>query len=195
MPTVERRLTSHTDTFASNLTARCKSKCLRFAAHGKCGSDATYSSFAGADTTAIAINSILYHLMRNPAAYEKLAAEIDEAVADNRLSLPVSYVEAVKLPYLKACINEGMRLHPSVGLTMPRLIPIGGATISGLYFPEGYRVGINPAVVHYDKDIFGPDADRFNPDRWTIGDAVRMEKTMVQFGAGTRTCIGKNVSS
>ncbi len=135
MPTVERRLTSHTDTFASNLTARCKSKCLRFAAHGKCGSDATYSSFAGADTTAIAINSILYHLMRNPAAYEKLTAEIDEAVADNRLFLPIAYVEAVKLPYLKACINEGMRLHPSVGLTM------------------------------------------------------------VQFGAGTRTCIGKNVSS
>jgi len=76
--------------------------------------------------------------MRNPAAYEKLTAEIDTAVADSTLSMPVAYAEAVKLPYLKACINEGMRLHPSVGLTMPRLVPAGGPTISGFYFPEGY---------------------------------------------------------
>lgn len=152
-------------------------------------------SFAGADTTAIAINSILYLLMRNPTAYKKLTAEIDAAVADGTLSIPVAYAEAIKLPYLNACINEGMRLHPSVGLTMPRYVPTGGAIISGFHFPEGYRVGINGAVVHYDKDVFGLDADNFNPDRWINGDAVRMEKTMIHFGAGPRTCIGKNVSA
>lgn len=47
-----------------------------------------------------------------------------------------------------------MRLHPSVGLTMPRVIPASGATISGFRFPGGYRVGINPAVVHYDEQVF-----------------------------------------
>jgi len=78
---------------------------------------------------------------------------------------------------------------------MPRLVPAGGATISGFHFPEGYRVGVNSAVVHYDKDVFGPDADEFNPDRWNEGDALRMERTMVVFGAGPRTCIGKNVST
>ena len=133
--------------------------------------------------------------MHNPAAYEKLTAEIDAAVADGKLSTPVAYAEAIKLPYLKACINEGMRLHPSVGLTMPRHVPAGGSTISGFYLPEGSRVGINGAVVHYDKDVFGPDADRFNPDRWIKGDSVRMDKAMVPFGAGPRTCIGKNVSA
>lgn len=133
--------------------------------------------------------------MRKPAAYSKLTAEIDEAVRNGTLSIPIAYAEAIKLPYLKACINEGMRLHPSVGLTMPRLVPAGGATISGFHFPEGYRVGVNGAVVQYDKDVFGPDADDFNPDRWTEGDASRMERTMVVFGAGPRTCIGKNVSN
>ncbi|KAL8743970.1 MAG: hypothetical protein Q9190_003739 [Brigantiaea leucoxantha] len=152
------------------------------------------SIFAGADTTAIAINSILYHLMGNPSAYKKLTAEIDAAVAGGTLSVPVAYVEAIKLPYLKACINEGMRLHPSVGLTMPRLVPASGATISSFYFSKGYRVGVNAAVVQYDRDVFGPDTDSFNPDRWIEGDSVRMEKTMIQFGAGQRTCIGKNIS-
>ena len=85
--------------------------------------------------------------MRNPTAYEKLTAEIDTAVADGKLSIPVVYAEAIKLPYSKACINEGMRLHPSVGLTMPRFVPIGGATISGYHFPEGYRIGVNSAVI------------------------------------------------
>lgn len=132
--------------------------------------------------------------MRNPAAYNKLTTEIDAATADGTLSTPVAYVEAIKLPYLKACINEGMRLHPSVGLTMPRLVPAGGATISGFHFAEGYRVGINGAVVHYDKDVFGADADNFNPDRWIEGDTMQMDRTMIQFGAGPRTCIGKNVS-
>ena len=152
-------------------------------------------SFAGADTTAIAINSILYHLTRNPAAYQKLTAEIDAASATGSLSDPITYTEAIKLPYLRACVSEGMRLHPSVGLTMPRLVPAGGASISGFHFPEGYRVGINGAVVQYDTNFFGPDAESFNPDRWIEGDAVSMEKAMIQFGAGARTCIGKNVST
>jgi len=133
--------------------------------------------------------------MRSPAVYAKLTSEIDAAVADGTLSIPVSHADAIKLPYLKACINEGMRIHPSVGLTLPRIVPAGGALISGFHFPAGYQVGINAAVVQYDEDVFGPDADEFNPDRWNEGDAVKMNRTMIQFGAGPRTCIGKNVSA
>lgn len=132
--------------------------------------------------------------MLNPRAYSKLTLEIDTAVANNTLSLPISYTQAIKLRYFRACVNEGMRLHPSVGLTMPRIVPTGGATISGFYFPEGYRVGINGAVVQYDKDIFGPDTEMFRPERWFEEDSSKMEKTMLVFGAGGRTCIGKNVS-
>ncbi|KAF4630214.1 hypothetical protein G7Y89_g7929 [Cudoniella acicularis] len=154
--------------------------------------------FAGADTTAAAINSILYHLMRNPTAYKKLTVEIDAAVTAGTLSIPVAYSEAIKLPYLKGCVNEGMRLHPSVGFAMQRVVPTGGAIISGFYFPEGYHVGINPAVVQYDKEVFGPDAENYNPERWIEPpegcDLARMDKTMIQFGAGSRTCIGKNIS-
>ena len=149
---------------------------------------------AGIDTTSIAITSILYHLMQNQNAYRRLTAEIDEAVKNGTVSIPISYADSLKLPYLKACINEGMRLHPSIALTMPREVAEGGAAISGIFFPEGYRIGINPAVIQYDKAVFGSDADIFNPDRWLHGDLVAMDKAMLHFGAGTRTCIGKNVS-
>jgi cytochrome P450 len=49
-------------------------------------------------------------------------------------------------------------------------------------------------LVHYDKEVFGDDAEIFNPERWIEDDAVQMEKAMLQFGAGTRTCIGKKRS-
>lgn len=37
-------------------------------------------------------------------------------------------------------------------------------------------VGACPWVVHKNKDVFGPDADSFNPDRWLKGDASEMRK-------------------
>jgi cytochrome P450 len=66
----------------------------------------TDSSIAGSDTTAVAITSILYHLMRTPAAYAKLTAEIDEADNSGTLSPTVQYNEAVGFPYLMACCKE-----------------------------------------------------------------------------------------
>ncbi|CEN61002.1 hypothetical protein ASPCAL07672 [Aspergillus calidoustus] len=151
--------------------------------------------FAGSDTTAAALSSIIYHLMANPHAYAKLRDEIDEASAAGKLSYPrIKYAEATQLPYLIACCKEGMRMHPSVGLTLPRIVPSGGCQIAGHWFPGGLRVGINASVVHLDETIFGEDADEYNPDRWFREDAVNMDRYMFQFGGGSRTCIGKNIS-
>jgi cytochrome P450 len=132
--------------------------------------------------------------MKSPEAYQKLTTEIDKADADRKLSKPnVTYAEALKLPYLVACCKEGMRLHPSVGLSLPRHVPAPGMEIAGRFFPSGSRVGINAAVVQYDEGIFGSDAATFNPDRWLGDSASNMDRHMLHFGAGSRTCIGKNV--
>ena len=49
--------------------------------------------------------------------------------------------------------------------------------------------------MHLDKNIFGPDAERFNPDRWMdSARATHMDKYMLAFGGGTRTCLGKNIA-
>ncbi|KAL2783796.1 cytochrome P450 [Aspergillus keveii] len=151
--------------------------------------------FAGSDTTAAALSSILYHLTANPDVYAKLKHEINEASAAGKLSYPrITYAEAIQLPYLVACCKEGMRMHPSVGLTLPRVVPSGGCQIAGQWFPGGLRVGVNAAVVHLDETIFGEDAKEYNPDRWLREDAVNMDRYMFQFGGGSRTCIGKNIS-
>lgn len=149
---------------------------------------------AGSETTAIALRAIFYNLLTHPSSLEKLLAEIDSADRDGRLSRPyVRYTEAIKLPYMIACCKEGMRMHPSIALAFPRFIPPGGVEIAGTFLSAGYKVGINPAVVQFDRDIFGETVDEFIPERWLQGDAARMDRHMMVFGAGKRNCLGINV--
>lgn len=174
--------------------------------------------FAGSDTTAISFRSLFYHLMHTPAAYEKLQAEIDQAFEDGRLSETPTFQEASKLPYLDACIKEGLRVYPGAQLcksavrhwvysiragsdslceilALPRVVPKEGMTLCGKFIPGGYIVGCNAAVVQQDKKIFGEDAASFNPDRWLDQErANHMDKYMMAFGFGTRTCLGKNIA-
>lgn len=129
---------------------------------------------------AAAITAILYHLLRTPSAYAKLTAEIDQASGAGFLDRVVQYHQAIGLKYLGTCCKEGMRLHPSVGMTLPLHVPAGGAVIAGEWLPEGTRVGVNAAVTQRDKSIFGEDADAFVSERWFRPDAARMERYMFQ---------------
>jgi hypothetical protein len=56
-----------------------------------------------------------------------------------------------------------MRISPATGTGFPRYVPEGGATIAGRYFPGGYKVVLNPNVVHFDRECFGEDAEEFVP--------------------------------
>ncbi|KAL3471621.1 cytochrome P450 [Aspergillus californicus] len=150
---------------------------------------------AGTNPTSIAITAVLYHLTCSPHAYKKLVREIDAAFRDGKLSPMISYQEAsTTLPYLRACITEAMRLHPAVGYHLPRRVPASGAIICGVYIPPGYRIGINPAVVQHDTDVFGADAGQFNPERWMVDDTSHMEKAMLVFGAKVGGCLGQDLA-
>ena len=102
------------------------------------------------------------------------------------VSDPITFKEAQDLPYLQAVIKEGLRVFPATGLPMWRVVPKGGVTICGQYFPENVRsivvyespntmltrtflqatVGINAWVAHNNTEVFGSDANKFRPERW-----------------------------
>jgi len=99
---------------------------------------ATSNIFAGSDTTAISIGAVLYHLCRNPQAMEMLRDEVESMtseVGDHTRTWPLSV--ANKMPYLQACIWEGLRLHPAVGMSLPRVTPQDGIEIDGKHIPSG----------------------------------------------------------
>lgn len=126
------------------------------------------------------MQSFFHFVLSSPAVYSKLLAEIDDAHRSGKLSTMISYSEAQNLPYFQACLKEAMRLRPAVGLNISRLVPAGGATIDGSFYPEGTEACVNAWVVHRDRGVFGEDADVYRPERWLEGNAKVMERSMYQ---------------
>ena len=154
---------------------------------------ATSNVFAGSDTTAISIGSVLYHLCCNRQAKDKLMEEIVATQKDGQIGKTVAMDVARAMPYLQACLYEALRLFPAVGMTLPRVTPPEGIEIDGRFIPGGTVVGANPWVVHQDKDVFGEDVTAFRPERWIESDSSEMHRFFFAFGAGARVCLGKNL--
>ncbi|KAJ5382629.1 Cytochrome P450 [Penicillium concentricum] len=147
---------------------------------------------AGSDTTAIALRSILYHILKDRRVYDKLYDEF------RVLETPVQFTDTNKLPYFAAVIQEALRLHPSVGMMLARLVPAGGADLCGFHLAEGTEVGINPWVLHRDPEVF-PDPDSFRPERWLPSETDDNQRTLMNrsfftFGHGAHTCSGRWIS-
>lgn len=158
---------------------------------------------AGSDTTAISLRAILYYTLKHPRVLKKLQQELNEAFEFGRISNPVSWKQSQDLPYLDAVIKEALRLHPAVGLMLERTVPDGLQLPNGPFLPPGTIVGANPWIIHRHS-VFGEDVDSFIPERWLRGEnepeaefktrKQNMVRATFTFGAGPRTCIGKNIS-
>lgn len=151
--------------------------------------------FAGSDTTAISLRAIFYHLLRNPTTLQSLMDELESN--DLFSNGPVKWGDVHKLPYLSAVIHEALRCHPAAGLTLERIVSASGLTVCGEFLPAGTIVGCNAWVVHRNEQVFGAQPELFRPERWVdASDEQRteMNNTLFLFGAGTRSCIGKNIS-
>ncbi|KAF2205452.1 pisatin demethylase [Delitschia confertaspora ATCC 74209] len=152
---------------------------------------------AGSDTTAILLRTIFHSLLTHPDSMQRLMEELDTASSESRLCQPAKWNEARNLPYLDAVIKEAGRLHPPFGLPLERVVPAPGATICGEFLPAGTVVGMSGWVVHRDMDTFGLDCDDWRPERWiecSEEERRSMEHALLTFGAGNRTCLGKNIS-
>jgi cytochrome P450 len=160
--------------------------------------DAWAGLMAGSDSVAINMRAVLYYLMKDPDAMTQAIQELQGADNESLLSTPITFHESTRhLPYIAACIKEASRIFSSSGFNMPRVSPAEGITLSDFYIAPGYSIGVNSAVVQHDTGLFGEDAGEFRPERWleSAERSFAMEKGMIMFGAGTRTCIGKNVSA
>jgi cytochrome P450 len=100
------------------------------------------------------------------------------------------------MPYFKACVKEASRFAPSTPFLLPRYVDQNGMNLKGRWAAPGVEVAANPYVIHRDREVFGMDADEFRPERW-LEDEERtriMEKYILSWGYGTRTCLGKNIA-
>ena len=154
---------------------------------------------AGSDTIGSTIRAVFYYLLKNPESLEELMKELQEAQKSGNMTIPLpTWAECQSLPYLNAVVKEALRLNPALALPMERIVPDGpGLKIGYHTFPPGTIVGINPWVLQRDTRIFGEDAEEWNPSRWLSKDEGRvkyMDHHILAFGAGKRTCLGRNIA-
>jgi cytochrome P450 len=134
---------------------------------------------AGSEPTASTLQAFVYYMIRLPDAWGRARAEVDAA---GIVGMP-SYADTQKLPYLQACIKEAMRIFSPASMGLPRVVPKGGLTIGDRTFPAGTDVSVSIWVMHLSKEIWGPDAREFNPERWYRDDAHTLEKYFIPVSA------------
>ena len=156
---------------------------------------------AGSDTTAIAFRQIVHSFMIYPQVYARFLDELKGVMqarsgwADREK--PITWSEGRDMKYLQAVIKECLRCHPALGEVLPRVVPQGGVELCGKFIPAGTVIGCNAWTIHQDRDVFGKDADEFNPERWIDQSEERirrMEALSFHFGAGNRICIGRHIA-
>ncbi|KAF7319086.1 Cytochrome P450 monooxygenase [Mycena chlorophos] len=150
---------------------------------------------AGSDTTSNSTCAIIYYLARNPAAQAKLHKELDEQLGTEDERVATSQ-QVKNLPYLDACINEGLRLHSTSALGLPRIVPEDGLTIDGNSFIPGAVLSVPSYTIHRDPEVWGLDVEAYRPERWFEDDKKElMNKTFNPYSVGPRACVGRNLAS
>ncbi|KAG9093817.1 hypothetical protein FS749_013684 [Ceratobasidium sp. UAMH 11750] len=149
---------------------------------------------AGRDSTAATLTFACYALAMYPACLDKLRAEV---LATFGTSQHPSFEELRGMKYLRAFINEVFRLFPPVPFNERTAVRSTVFRSGGqkFYVPKGAQVPISVLHMHRRKDLWGPDADDFDPERWLD---ERMKKYVapnpfifIPFGAGPRICLGQ----
>jgi len=76
---------------------------------------------AGTETTAWCLSVITFHLLSNPTILKTLRQELEDAIPDPNKLAPVEQLE--QLPFLTACIQEGLRLSYGLSTRLARVSP------------------------------------------------------------------------
>ncbi|GAB9470858.1 Cytochrome p450 86a2 [Globisporangium polare] len=157
--------------------------------------------FAGRDTTSQTLFWFFVMLSRHPEVERKVRVEIKDKLPQLFNSTVVgaapSMEEVEKLPYLEATIKESLRLNPVVPLN-DRSAMEDLVLRDGTFVKKGTRVIFPSYALGRSKNVWGPDADEFKPERWidpTTGSLIQVSPFKFPvFHGGPRLCLGINLA-
>lgn len=157
---------------------------------------------AGQETTAVAVAFALYLLSEHPDIQTRLREEIRANLTSPDLDMSGGTADIESLPYLTAVCNEVLRMYPPVP-DVRRTTIAPNSIVESVHIPIGTVITVAPWVIHRSTEVWGPKADRFDPDRWFV-DGVSSSSgkidplggcdnphSMMTFTYGGRACIGE----
>jgi cytochrome P450 len=153
---------------------------------------------AGSDTASTALAASFFYLGRpeNISALNKLVTELKDTF--NNVEEIQSGTKLNSCQYLRACIDEALRLSPPVPGGLPREVLAGGMSIDGEFIPARVDVTVPIYALHHNPSYFR-NPEKFMPERWIKSFSSPEELQVAQetfsvFSLGPRGCIGKSMA-
>ncbi|MFC8427895.1 cytochrome P450 [Streptomyces sp. NPDC057253] len=143
---------------------------------------------AGHETTSGALSFALHYLSRHPEVAARARAEVDRVWGD--AAMP-GYDQVAKLRYVRRVLDESLRLWPTAPAFAREAVE--DTVLAGKHpMRRGAWTLVLTPMLQRDPEVWGADADRFDPDRFDPK-AVRSRPAHVfkPFGTGARACIGR----
>ncbi|KAJ7243899.1 cytochrome P450 monooxygenase CYP63 [Mycena haematopus] len=159
---------------------------------------------ASRDTTACLLTFVTYLMAIYPDVARKLRSEVLEHCGPHGAP---TYESIRDMKYMRAVINEVLRLYPPVPLNVresraeactlpPSDMSYPNDDPRPFYMPGGTTIMYLPLLMQRNPSLWGPDADHFDPERWIhpdrISQFVANPTIFAPFSAGPRICLGQN---
>ena len=152
------------------------------------------------------MSALFFYLSRNPSCYATLAAEIRSAFSSASEIRSGPQLNSCK--YLRACIDEALRMSPPTLTPLWRQQDAGDDSgqpfiVDGHVIPRSTQVAVSLYSLLHNEEYF-PDPFSFKPERWLDAPKgsdedteeqraalANMRKAFVPFIVGDRSCAGK----
>ncbi|CAI9116703.1 OLC1v1017928C1 [Oldenlandia corymbosa var. corymbosa] len=141
--------------------------------------------FAGKEAVAIFLSWTLMLLALYPEWQSKAREEILQVCKKDELPNADTMND---LKIVSLILNESLRLYnpiPALFRQASKDMKVGNLDV-----PAGTQFYLPASAVHHDTEIWGPDANEFNPQRFS--EPRKHLASYFPFGLGSRICIGQN---
>ncbi|XP_021701726.1 probable cytochrome P450 313a4 [Aedes aegypti] len=157
--------------------------------------DNVYAVITGAvDTTALITAHACLFMSFYPEIQERVFAEINQYFPVGSDDQEVTHEQFRQLTYTEMFLNEVQRHWTPVPLIARE--NMAEFEIDGVKVPPGHVFGLSLHALHMRKDVWGPDADRFDPENFSEERAKnRHPFAFLPFSGGTRICLGWRYAS
>lgn len=99
-------------------------------------SNSSFLMMAGSETTATLLSGCTFLILKHPRVYSELVTQIRSRFTSVS---EINFSSLAEMPYLRSILQESLRIYPPLPLGMPRVVPDGGAVISGRFVPAKVR--------------------------------------------------------
>ncbi|KAI9446037.1 cytochrome P450 [Lactarius indigo] len=171
---------------------------------------ATFLS-AGHETSASTLTWYFYTIAKHPEAQVRIREEI-ALIRARAAEEEYTIADLDSMAYTLATLKESMRLDPIIWYAarvasrddvLPLAFPIttkSGERITSIPIKKGTPIDISPAVYNRLPDVWGEDANEWNPERFLdplrvfnlkeASSNIGIFSNSMSFSTGTRGCIG-----